>query len=46
MGVATGGAVVVTNADVPADIALGDYQLSVIANGIASLPFDVTAGST
>jgi len=46
MGVATGSAVIVTNADVPADLALGDYQLFVIANGIASLPFDVAVGST
>lgn len=42
MGVATGAAVITTNADIPADIDLGDSQLFVIANGIPSKPFDVT----
>jgi hypothetical protein len=42
MGVATGNAVITTNADVPATIDIGDSSLFVVANGIASLPFDVT----
>jgi hypothetical protein len=36
MGVATGGAIVSTNFDVPAAITLGPSTLTVIANGIAS----------
>jgi hypothetical protein len=42
MGVATGAAVITTNVEIPADIELGDSSLFVVANGIASQPFDVT----
>ncbi len=42
MGVATGATVVTTSATIPGDIELGDSSLFVVANGIASLPFDVT----
>jgi hypothetical protein len=41
MGVATGTAVVTTNVVIPEDIELGDSSLFVVANGIASQPFDV-----
>jgi hypothetical protein len=46
MGVATGSTVITTNVDIPADIEMGDSQLFVVANGIASIPFDVTISST
>lgn len=44
MGVATGSAIITTNALIPADIESGDSSLFVVANGIASQPFDVTIG--
>lgn len=46
MGVATGSAVITTNADIPAGLQAGSWQLVVIANGIPSMPFDVTIGSS
>jgi hypothetical protein len=46
MGVATGGAVVTTNVLIPTSIETGDSSLFVVANGIASLPFDVTVNQT
>ena len=45
MGVATGAAVITTNAAIPKDLAAGTYTLEVVANGIPSLPFDVTVSS-
>ena len=39
MGVATGALVVTTNAAIPSDLAPGNYNLEVVANGIASQPF-------
>lgn len=42
MGVATGNAVITTQADIPSGIDLGDSMLFVVANGIASQPFPVT----
>jgi hypothetical protein len=42
MGVATGAAVITTNAAIPGDLPAGNYSLEVVANGIPSLPFDVT----
>jgi hypothetical protein len=42
MGVATGALVVTTNAAIPSDLAPGNYNLEVVANGIASQPFAVT----
>ncbi len=42
MGVATGALVVTTNAAIPSDVAPGNYNLEVVANGIASQPFAVT----
>lgn len=42
MGVATGALVVTTNAAIPSDLASGNYNLEVVANGIASQPFAVT----
>ena len=42
MGVATGSAVITTNADIPSDLDSGDSMLSVVANGIPSQPFAVT----
>jgi hypothetical protein len=45
MGVATGSAVITTNAEVPADIEVGDSDVFVVANGIESLPFEATVGS-
>lgn len=44
MGVATGAAIVSTQFTVPNDLDLGPYELSVIANGIASAPVPVTVG--
>jgi hypothetical protein len=42
MGVATGSAVISTNVTIPGDIELGDASLFVVANGIASAPFDIS----
>ncbi|MEP6546994.1 MAG: hypothetical protein ABJD53_05965 [Gammaproteobacteria bacterium] len=42
MGVATGGAIVSTSFDVPADAEIGASSLVVVANGIASAPVTVT----
>jgi hypothetical protein len=42
MGVATGGAMVSTQFDVPAATETGTSALAVVANGIASLPLPVT----
>lgn len=42
MGVATGRAIVTTNVQVPGRMLTGEYNLVVIANGIASDPFKVT----
>lgn len=42
MGVATGAAIVSTRFAVPAGLAPGTYQVSVVANGIASDPVSVT----
>jgi hypothetical protein len=41
MGVATGAAVITTNVVIPDNIDLGDSSVFVVANGIASQPFDV-----
>jgi hypothetical protein len=47
MGVATGTAVITTNVMIPGNLAAGSYTLEVVANGIPSLPFQVTVqGST
>jgi hypothetical protein len=43
MGVATGAAVITTNATIPADLPPGSYTLAVVANGIPSAPVTVTA---
>lgn len=43
MGVATGNAIVSTHFDVPPDVGTGASTLSVVANGIASAPVNVTA---
>jgi hypothetical protein len=45
MGVATGTAVITTNAAIPGDLPAGDYSLEVVANGIPSLSFDVIVSS-
>ncbi|MEO7026647.1 MAG: kelch repeat-containing protein [Caulobacteraceae bacterium] len=42
MGVATGNAIITTNFDVPAAAEAGAGKLVVVANGIASVPVDVT----
>jgi hypothetical protein len=42
MGVATGAAIITTNAAIPSDLAAGDYSLEVVANGIPSGAVDVT----
>jgi hypothetical protein len=42
MGVATGSAKVSTNVDVPAGMETGASTMVVVANGIASQPFNVT----
>ena len=42
MGVATGALVVTTSAAIPSDLAAGNYNLEVVANGIASQPFAVS----
>ncbi len=42
MGVATGAKVITTNASVPADLEPGEADVFVVANGIESLPFNVT----
>ena len=43
MGVATGmSTVVTTNVDIPSDMETGNAKVEVVANGIASLPFNVT----
>jgi hypothetical protein len=44
MGVATGSAVITTNAAVPGDIELGASDVFVVANGIESRPFTATVG--
>lgn len=44
MAVATGPALVSTQFTVPNDLDLGPYQLSVVANGIASAPVAITVG--
>lgn len=41
MGVATGATIVTTNVTVPMDIAVGQYSMVVVANGIASSPVTV-----
>jgi hypothetical protein len=45
MGVATGAAVITTNAAIPGNLAPGQYTLEVVANGIPSLPFNVTVST-
>ena len=42
MGVATGSAIVSTWFDVPTDLETGDSKLEVVANGIPSLPMNIT----
>ena len=42
MGVATGGAIITTNVQIPSDLETGDSELFVIANGIPSDKFDIT----
>jgi len=42
MGVATGSAIVSTWFDVATDIETGDSTLEVVANGIPSLPTNIT----
>ena len=42
MGVATGTTVITTNVELPSDLETGDSTLFVVANGIPSLPFDLT----
>jgi hypothetical protein len=42
MGVATGSQLITTNVEIPSDITTGDSSLFVVANGIASQPFEVT----
>jgi len=42
MGVATGSAIVSTNFDVPAGIETGPSSLVVVANGIPSVPVNIT----
>ena len=42
MGVATGAAIVSTFFDVPTNIETGDSKLEVVANGIPSLPINIT----
>ena len=44
MGVATGTAVITTNAAVPGDVELGASDVFVVANGIESRPFAATVG--
>ncbi|GLQ94964.1 choice-of-anchor D domain-containing protein [Dyella acidisoli] len=46
MGVATGGAIVSTNFDVPTNIETGASELYVVANGIPSNPVAVTVGGS
>lgn len=45
MGVATGAAVITTNVAIPGGLATGQYSLEVVANGIPSLPFNVTVST-
>lgn len=45
MAVATGAAVHTTNFHVPASVAAGSYELSVVANGIPSEPVEVSVSS-
>ena len=45
MGVATGATVVTTNVAIPGNLASGQYTLEVVANGIPSLPFNVTVST-
>ena len=45
-GVATGSAPETTDFTLPAGLPLGTYQLTVVANGIASAPFSFTGGFT
>lgn len=45
MAVATGAATVSTFVSIPTGVAEGQYNLFVVANGIASAPFAVTVGS-
>jgi hypothetical protein len=42
MGVTTGSTVITTNVQLPVDLETGDSTLFVVANGIPSLPFDLT----
>ncbi len=42
MGVATGSAIVSTWFDVPTNTETGDSKLEVVANGIPSLPMNIT----
>jgi hypothetical protein len=44
MGVATGSAIVSTWFEVPTDTETGDSTLEVVANGIPSVPVNVTVG--
>jgi hypothetical protein len=44
MGVATGSAIVSTWFEVPTDAETGDSTLEVVANGIPSVPVNVTVG--
>ncbi len=46
MGVATGSTQVYTNFDVPLNMPTGNYNLEVVANGIASPPYPVTVCSS
>lgn len=45
MGVATGAAIHTTNISVPGDLAPGQYELVIIANGISSAPQIVNVGT-
>lgn len=42
MGVATGHTVITTSVHIPSDVELGDSSLVVVANGIPSLPVDIS----
>ena len=46
MGVATGGTIVSTHFDVPADAETGAATLTVVANGIASAPVNIAVAAT
>jgi len=45
MGVATGAEVITTNVAIPSDLSSGSYAVEIVANGIASQPFNVTVGT-